>query len=102
MNKPILLDFYADWCVSCKEWDANVFSKQETKTLLNAFILARADITNHDQQNKLLMKNYGVVAPPTILFFSPEGTILSNQTIVGQMSANQFGGHLQEILQAVK
>ena len=88
-NKPVMLDFYADWCVSCKEMEHFVFNTPEVKAALKNYVLLQADVTANDAQDKNLERKYGVVAPPTILFFQ-NGQELKNKRIIGEMGKGEF------------
>jgi len=96
-GKPVLLDFYADWCISCKEMDRFTFQNAEVIEKLKTFVLLRADVTHNDAEDKKLQKKYGVIAPPTILFFDLHGKEIKNSRIVGEMSADAFLSHLQSL-----
>ncbi len=96
-NQPVMLDFYADWCVACHEMDAYTFTDTTVKKLLQPYLLLRADVTNNDKQDKALEKKYQVVAPPTILFFYPNGRENTAARIVGEISSKKLIPHLQKI-----
>ena len=100
-NKPVLLDFYANWCLSCKEMERIVFTALAVKSLLAQFILLRADVTVNDAFDKALEQQFHVVAPPTFLFFTADGQELTDARIVGQEESQIFANHLRKIL-AVK
>lgn len=95
-GKLVMLDFYADWCVSCKEMDAYTFSNSEVKTALKNIVLLRANVTPNDATDKALEKKYGVIAPPTILFFDKNGSEIQSARIIGEMNAAKFVMHLQK------
>lgn len=97
-NKPVMLDFYADWCVACKVMDKSTFSNSDVKAALQHFILLRADITANDATDKTLLKKFNVIAPPTILFFGPDGNKITNSRIVGEVGPEDFLQHLQKIM----
>ena len=97
-NKPVLLDFYANWCLSCKEMERVVFTAPQVKSLMSHFILLRADVTANDDKDKALERQFHVIAPPTFLFFAPNGQELSDARIVGQEESQTFASHLQQIL----
>lgn len=98
-HKFALLDFYADWCLSCQEMDRSIFSNSETKKALQNFILLRADITRNDAQDRALMKNLHVIAPPTILFFDANGREIQKLRIVGDVNRQQFLETIQQVKQ---
>ena len=97
-HKPVLLDYYADWCVACKDMEKTTFSNAEVKTALKNFVLLRADITANDLAAKVLLKQNQVIAPPTILFFSSTGKRIPNTRIVGEIGPKDFLQHLQKIM----
>ena len=82
-GQPVMLDFYADWCVSCKEMEAFTFTDQGVHTALKGVTLLKADVTANDDIDKALMKNFGIIGPPAILFFNTEGMEQKAQRVVG-------------------
>ncbi len=68
-GKPVLVDFYADWCTACVEMDTKVFANQKVQAILNSFALVRVDLSNNTAEDQALLKEYNVIAPPTVLFF---------------------------------
>jgi thiol:disulfide interchange protein DsbD len=89
-RKPVILDFYADWCESCIEMDKTVFSSNAVRRALRPFVLLRVDLTNNGEESHAMMKMYEVIAPPTILFFNPAGMELSADRIVGEVGVAEF------------
>jgi thiol:disulfide interchange protein DsbD len=89
-NKPVLLDFYADWCISCKIINNNVFQNAKVHTVLTKYILLRADVTANNAQDKALEQYLNVIAPPTIIFYGTDGQEIKSARIVGEISAEQF------------
>jgi len=69
-GKPLLFDFYADWCVSCKEMEAYTFTDPSVQAALAGFVLLKADVTANDDVDQALMKRFGIVGPPATLFFT--------------------------------
>lgn len=89
-GKPVMLDFYADWCISCKEMEALTFSKAKVHQALEGVTLLKADVTANDAIDKALMKQFGIIGPPAILFFNTEGTEQKAQRVVGFKNADDF------------
>lgn len=89
-GKPVMLDFYADWCESCVAMEKNVFSMPDVKKSIDSFILLRADLSENTAADEALLKNYEVIAPPTVLFFNDQGKEVNSHRIVGELSANEF------------
>jgi thiol:disulfide interchange protein DsbD len=72
-GQPVMLDFYADWCVSCKEMEKFTFSKPEVRAALAGFVLLQADVTKNDDDDQALMRRYHIVGPPDTLFYGADG-----------------------------
>jgi len=89
-GKPVLLDFYADWCESCVIMDKNVFQLPEVMNSLNKFVLLRADLSNNTPADERMLKNFEVIAPPTVLFFNHYGKEVNSRRIVGELNAMEF------------
>jgi thiol:disulfide interchange protein DsbD len=94
-GRPVLLDFYADWCTSCKELERYTFADPEVRTALAGVLALRADVTANDDADQRLLKHFGVIGPPAILFFGPDGRELRGHRVVGFMAAEPFGEHLR-------
>lgn len=93
-GKWVLLDFYADWCVSCKVMEKTVFAKPEVQNALADMRLLQADVTLNTTEQQQLMKDLQIMGPPTILFINPQGSEQRTQRITGEVSANEFLQHL--------
>lgn len=89
-NKYIMLDFYADWCASCKQMEYYTFSDAQVKAAMKKLIVLQADITKNDAEDKALMQHFNVIAPPTILFFNPDGLEVPEKRIIGEMGPTEF------------
>lgn len=96
-GKPAMLDFYADWCISCKEMDHFTFTNPDVRKALSHYVLLRADVTANDVQDKALERHFDVVAPPTIIFFNKQHQEIHNARVIGEMSAVKFLKHLKNI-----
>ena len=94
-NKAVMLDFYADWCISCKEMEALTFSDPAVQQALAGMVLLQADVTPHDEQDRALYKHFGIIGPPSIMFFDRSGNELKNYRVVGFMKAEPFAQHIQ-------
>lgn len=97
LNKPVLLDFYANWCVSCKEMDIFTFDNPQVQAALKNTVLLRADVTRNDTNDQALERQFGVIAPPTIIFFDKNHREIPEAQIVGNMSAAAFLNRLSHI-----
>jgi thiol:disulfide interchange protein DsbD len=98
LNKPAMLDFYATWCVSCRQMDAYTFSDSKVKELLQNFVLLRTDVTTSTPSNQKLEKKLKVVAPPTLIFFNREGKEVKSARIVGEIAAKRLAEQLSALL----
>ena len=96
-GKRVMLDFYADWCTYCKEYEEYVFPDPAVQAALKDFVLLQADVTAMDDDDKALMKRARVILPPAILFFNPDGREVRNKRIVGSMTAKRFLEHLDTL-----
>ncbi len=89
-GKPLLLDFYADWCISCKEMEIKTFQNAAVAKKMQDFILVQADVTRNTAEHQALLKRYGLFGPPGILLFNPAGEEQINQRVVGFMPPDRF------------
>ncbi len=97
-GKYVMLDFYADWCTYCKQFEDYVFTNKEVHELLKDFVLLQADVTANDEQDQALNKYTSVQAPPAILFYDKDGKEIRNYRIVGNMDAETFIKHVKLII----
>ncbi len=98
-KKLVLLDFYADWCISCKEMEVNTFSNAEVNQELQNFILLQADVTKNSADNQALLKRFGLFGPPGILFFDFNSAELKDQRVIGYMPPQRFTERLKRALE---
>jgi len=96
-NQTAMLDFYADWCISCKEMEAFTFSDPAVKQRLANTVLLQSDVTANDEIDQDLLRQIGIFGPPAILFFDKKGVEIVNSRIVGFMSADKFAAHIDQI-----
>ena len=94
-NKMIMLDFYADWCVSCKEYEKLTFSHPKVKERLAEYRLLQVDVTKNNAEHKALLKHFNLYGPPAILFFDKQHNELRTFKIVGYKNASQMLDHLK-------
>jgi thioredoxin:protein disulfide reductase len=83
-QRPVLLDFYADWCVACLKMEHEVFGDPAVRGALGNVLLLRADVTANDAQDRALLKAFGVYGPPTLLFFAADGQERKDLRLVGE------------------
>lgn len=97
LGKPVMLDFYARWCMACLEMDQHAFRDPVVRRALDHYVLLRADVTQNDMADKALEQHFNVIAPPTILFFDPQGKENLSARLVGEQSAKAFADHLRQL-----
>ncbi|AUI69950.1 protein-disulfide reductase DsbD [Beggiatoa leptomitoformis] len=100
-GKPVMFDFYADWCVSCKEMEAFTFTDRNVQESLKDFVLLQADVTANDAQDKALYKQFGIFGPPAILFYGSDGIEKRAYRVVGFTPANTFFNHIERFKQTL-
>ncbi|MDC5804470.1 protein-disulfide reductase DsbD [Vibrio europaeus] len=93
-GKAVMLDFYADWCVACKEFEKYTFHQSDVESRLKDFVLLQADVTRNQPQDIALLKEMNVLGLPTIEFWDANGEPVSNARITGFMNAETFLQHL--------
>jgi thiol:disulfide interchange protein DsbD len=100
-GKPVALDFYADWCISCKVMARTVFNEPSVAAQLSRFHLLQADVTANDALDQELLKHFGLFGPPSMLFFTREGGEISALRMQGEMDRAAFERHLGKVLAGV-
>ncbi|HSN51696.1 MAG TPA: protein-disulfide reductase DsbD [Woeseiaceae bacterium] len=99
-GKTVMLDFYADWCVSCKEMEAWTFTDDQVQAALSTTVWLQADVTANDAEDKALLDRFGVFGPPTIIFFGVDGQQRHGYEVVGYMKAEAFAEHALKAIAA--
>ncbi len=89
-GKPVMLDFYADWCVSCKEMEALTFSDARVKPKMDGMLLLQVDVTANTAEHKALLKRFRLFGPPGIIFFDAQGRELQGLRVIGYQNAERF------------
>jgi thiol:disulfide interchange protein DsbD len=95
-QRPVMLDFYADWCISCVEVEL-MFEQTKVANELAKITLVKVDLTDFNDESRKLLKKYQVIGPPAIIFYNSNGVLEKNMSIVGVVSADDFIEHLQPL-----
>lgn len=95
-TQPVMLDFYADWCVSCREMERFTFSDPAVAQRMAGMLLLQADVTQNNADDRALLKRFDLFGPPGILFFAPGGRELAEPRVVGFQDAARFAASLDE------
>jgi thiol:disulfide interchange protein DsbD len=96
----VLVDFYADWCTSCKEMEKYTFTDAGVQSALGGTVLLRADVTRNDADDQALLRRFGIFGPPTIAFYGTDGQERANYRVVGYMKADAFATRARQAFQA--
>jgi thioredoxin:protein disulfide reductase len=97
-RRGVLLDFSADWCTSCKEMERYTFTDSHVQSALANVALLRADVTADDAEDQALLKHFGIIGPPTIAFYGPDGHERADYRVVGYMKADAFAARSRAAL----
>lgn len=90
-GRPVMLDFSADWCVSCKEMERFTFSDAEVQRKLSGALLLKADVTHNSAEDRELLRRFKLFGPPGTIFFDAQGREMRNLRVVGFQNAQRFG-----------
>ena len=97
-GKPVMLDFYADWCIACIELETYTFSDPAVHTALQNVTLLKTDVTKNNEMDKALLKQFEIFGPPAILFFNTDATEIKSHRLVGFIKAEPFVQHIEQAL----
>ncbi len=89
-GRPVMLDFYADWCVSCKEMERFTFSDPVVADKMSRALLLKADVTANNNDDRVLLKRFGLFGPPGTIFFDAQGREIGSVRVIGFQDAERF------------
>jgi thioredoxin:protein disulfide reductase len=89
-GRPVMLDFYADWCVSCKEMEKFTFADAKVRAKLDGMALLQVDVTGNNEEHKALLKRFALFGPPGIIFFDAQGREIKGLRVIGYQNAERF------------
>ncbi|MFM8330179.1 MAG: protein-disulfide reductase DsbD [Candidatus Methylumidiphilus sp.] len=94
----VMLDYYADWCVSCKEMERETFADPQVRRVFDKMLLLQADVTANSDEDAALLSRFGLYGPPATLFFGRDGVERKDYRVVGFMGPEAFLAHLREVM----
>lgn len=97
-KRPVMLDFYADWCIACKEMERDIFTNPEVIAAISGIITLQADITANDEQDQELLGYFEIPGPPAMIFFDANGQERTANRIIGSINTQEFLAHLRAII----
>ena len=96
-GKTVMLDFYADWCVSCKEMEKLTFTDERIKSRLADTLLLQVDVTANDAEDKAMLRRFGLFGPPGIIFFDAAGVEIAGSRVIGYQNPDKFSASLLKL-----
>lgn len=97
-GQPVMVDFYADWCIDCKRLERSTFGDPAVRRSLAQMVLLQVDVTDNDAQDQALLKKFGLFGPPAILFFDGRGREMRDYRLIGFLEAGAFNRHAHNVL----
>ncbi|WP_298643763.1 protein-disulfide reductase DsbD [uncultured Cardiobacterium sp.] len=95
-DRPVLLDFYADWCVACKKWEAQIWNNPDFAAPLAPYTLLKIDVTDFTAEHKAMFNALNLVGPPAVLYYLPHGKLHAPaETLIGEMTPDAFAAKLR-------
>ena len=94
-GKTVMLDFYADWCVACKEMENITFADARVQAQLKNTLLLQIDLTANNADDQAFLKRYALYGPPAILFFDRDGSELTDFRVIGYQNPEKFSGSIK-------
>ena len=101
-DEPVILDFSADWCISCRIMERRVFSDPEVLDTMSGYTRLQADVTDNNAADQQLLERYGLFGPPSLLFFDGDGDEIEGSRVVGEMNRSQFLSHLEQVNERIE
>lgn len=97
-GRPVLLDLYADWCISCKIMERNVYPQPAVAARMGQFLMLKADVTANSDTDRALLDSLGLFGPPSLVFFGPDGQEVPASRVQGEIDAERLIAHLDRVL----
>lgn len=97
-GKPVMLDFYADWCVYCIQMERDTFPDPQVQDAMSKMVLLQADVTDNDDADQALQKHIGIPGPPAMIFWGPDGMERKHLRLLGFKGPDEFAPHVREAL----